>query len=99
MSEPSGWRLFLNLCLAAKDEATLTSLFDVFLTHEERASIETRCLIVNALLEQNQPQRQMAESLNVSISKITRGSNELKRAPESVKQFILEQFRIETTKP
>lgn len=93
MSGQPGWQMFLKLCLAAQDEQTLSTLFDVFLTHEERASIETRCLIVQALLEQTQSQRQIAENLNVSISKITRGSNELKRVSEDIKQFILQDLK------
>lgn len=85
-----GWRSFLELCLAAKDEKILSELFDLLLTPEEKSSLETRCLIIKALLEQKKTQRQMSEYLNVSIAKITRGSNELKRISPKLKQFLQE---------
>jgi TrpR family trp operon transcriptional repressor len=83
-----GWRSFLSLCLAADDEKELTEVLGLFLTPEEKSSIETRCLIVKALLEQKITQRQMSEELEVSIAKITRGSNELKRISPKLLEFL-----------
>ena len=87
---PKGWRCFLDLCLVTKDEKMLSELFDLLLTHEEKSSIETRCLIVKALLDQKAPQRQISDTLNVSIAKITRGSNELKRISAKLKNHLKE---------
>lgn len=87
-----GWRCFLELCQAATDEKILTELFDLLLTPEEKASLETRCLIIEALLQHKVPQRQLAENLQVSIAKITRGSNELKRITPKLKKFLEQQF-------
>jgi len=87
-----GWRYFLDLCLAAKNDKILSELFELFLTPEEKSSIEARCLIVKALLEQKKTQRQMSEDLNVSIAKITRGSNELKRISQKLSQFLQEEL-------
>lgn len=84
-----GWRCFLELCLGAKDEETLSELFDLLLTPEEKSSLETRCLIVEALLDQKKTQRQISEDLQVSIAKITRGSNELKRISPKLRQYLL----------
>ncbi|MBP6918662.1 MAG: trp operon repressor [Gammaproteobacteria bacterium] len=84
-----GWRCFLNWCSATQDKALLTELFDCLLTPEEKESIETRCLIVQALLDQEKPQRQISEDLKVSIAKITRGSNQLKRISEKLKKYLL----------
>lgn len=89
---PKGWRYFLELCMAAEDDKTLSELFGLLLTAEEKDSIETRCLIIKALLEQKLPQRKMSEELNVSIAKITRGSNELKRISVKLKKFLTEHF-------
>lgn len=83
-----GWRTFLDVCLAAKDEKSLSELLEFFLTPEEKSSIESRCLIVKALLEQKKTQRQIAEELSVSIAKITRGSNELKRISPKLMEFL-----------
>jgi TrpR family trp operon transcriptional repressor len=88
MMTNSGWRVFLTLCLAAQDEKTLDEVFDLFLTPEEKSSLETRCLIIKALLDQQKPQRQISDDLHVSIAKITRGSNELKRVSERLKGFL-----------
>lgn len=87
-----GWRSFLKLCHAATDEKMLSELFTLMFTAEERASLETRCLIVKELLEQRKAQRQISEDLQVSIAKITRGSNELKRISPKLKQFLQKQL-------
>jgi TrpR family trp operon transcriptional repressor len=50
--------------------------------------LEMRCLIIKALLDQKNPQREIAENLKVSIAKITRGSNELKRISPQLKAYL-----------
>ena len=57
-------------------------------TQEEKESIATRCLIVVELLKQEKTQRAIAEYSHVSIAKITRGSNELKRMPPKLIEFL-----------
>ena len=74
-----GWHVFTKWCLASKNEKMLSSLFELLLTQEEKESIASRCLIVMELLKHEKTQRDMAADLNVSIAKITRGSNEIKR--------------------
>ncbi len=83
-----GWHCFLNLCSLAKDEKILSEVLDLLLTPEEKSSIETRCLIIKALLTAEKPQRQISEDLHVSIAKITRGSNELKRISEKLLRYL-----------
>ncbi|MCX7091056.1 MAG: trp operon repressor [Legionellales bacterium] len=83
-----GWRCFLDWCVGTQDKALLTELYDCLLTPEEKDSIETRCLIVRELLSQEQTQRQISESLQVSIAKITRGSNQLKRISPKLKAYL-----------
>ena len=85
-----GWQLFLKLCLSAKDEKILSELLTLFLTPEEQESLKARCLIIQALLEKKNPQRQISEDLKVSIAKITRGSNELKRISPELLNFLRE---------
>lgn len=86
--DSDGWRCFLNWCSGTQDHALLTELFECLLTPEEKDSIKTRCLIVRALLDQTQTQRQISESLQVSIAKITRGSNQLKRISPKLKAYL-----------
>lgn len=83
-----GWHCFLQLCLGLKDEKSLSELFDLLLTAEEKESLETRCLIVKELLGGEKTQRKISEDLKVSIAKITRGSNELKRISPRLKKYL-----------
>ncbi len=73
------WLNFVRICAKERDNTRLQQLFDFFLTHEERQSIATRLSLTKALLAEEMTQREMAERLHISIAKITRGSNELKR--------------------
>ncbi len=83
-----GWRQFLHWCHQAEDEKQLDALFDLVLTPEEKSDIATRCLIIKELLAQEASQRDIAKTLNVSIAKITRGSNELKRMKSAIIQYV-----------
>lgn len=84
------WDYFLELCRSAEEREMLSDTLDLFLTPEEKSSVEMRCLIIKELLEQKKPQRKISEDLNVSIAKITRGSNELKRISPKLKLFLLQ---------
>jgi TrpR family trp operon transcriptional repressor len=79
---------FIKLCMQAPDEATLLALFELFFTPEEKIDLGKRYLIIQALLKDDQPQRAMAQDLAVSIAKITRGSNELKRIDDKLLKFL-----------
>lgn len=87
-----GWQQFLTLCQTAKDEKDLSSILEVFLTHEEKENLSMRCLIVQALLAQKKTQREIAKELDVSIANITRGSNELKRLPTDLRNRLLKNL-------
>jgi TrpR family trp operon transcriptional repressor len=79
--QKKSWRRFIRLLLSFEKEQELESFLDLFLTLEEQKDLLNRHAIVQALMFQDQPQRQIAEQLNVSIAKITRGSNCLKTIP------------------
>lgn len=83
-----GWKQFIDLCQETKDDKNLSTLFDLLLTPEEKESIAMRCLIIRELLLQQRTQREIAKNLNVSIAKITRGSNEIKRMKEQFIQYL-----------
>lgn len=83
-----GWQDFLTLCAQTESEAVFEQLFELFLTPEERSALGTRYLIVQELLSGEKPQRQIAEELGVSIAKITRGSNELKRTDSALLDYL-----------
>lgn len=87
------WNTFLSLCLTAKTTQELSKLLGFFLTIDEKENVIDRFLITKALLLGNQSQRDMSDHLNVSIAKITRGSNALKTIDPELKAFLLKQFR------
>ncbi len=88
-----GWQQLLAWCTHVKDEEQLSSLFELLLTHEERVDIAKRCLIIRELLAKKFSQRDIAKNLNVSIAKITRGSNEIKRLSPEILKFIQENSK------
>ena len=83
-----GLNNFIKLCAQCKDEKMLLSLFDLFFTEEEKDDLSLRCLIVHNLLKNKQVQRKIAKDLNVSIAKITRGSNALKRIDTKLLTYL-----------
>jgi TrpR family transcriptional regulator, trp operon repressor len=83
-----GWDNFLQLCLSTKDEKTLSTLLDAFMTMEEKENLAMRYLLIQELIKSEKPQRQIAKDLNISIAKITRGSNVLKKISPKVRQIL-----------
>lgn len=84
----AGWQGFINLCLHTKDEATLQAMLALFLTPEEKIDIARRVLIIQELVKGEKTQRDIAKTLDVSIAKITRGSNELKRLDQAWRDYL-----------
>ncbi len=83
---------FIDLLLSSKDKKTCLSLLDLFLTAEEKTDLEMRFFIVKELLKEEKTQRQIAKDLHVSIAKITRGSNELKRTKHPLLAYLKEKL-------
>jgi TrpR family trp operon transcriptional repressor len=89
-SEETGWRQFLELCLRAKSPEDLDKIFRLHLTKEEQQAVAMRYLIVRELLKGEKTQRDMARALQVSIAKITRGSNSMKLIDQELKDLLLQ---------
>ncbi len=87
--EEDGWWQFLELCNKFQEEKKLNEFFNLFFTHEERADLAKRYLVVRALLQEDLPQREIAKKYNVSIFKITRGSNALKIVKPKLKELLI----------
>ena len=83
-----GWTMFLEWAAAAQEDGQLDEFFRFFLTPDEHESLASRTLIVHDLLKKDKPQRQIAQDNRVSIAKITRGSNELKRIGARLRDFL-----------
>ena len=88
MRDHEGWNMFLELCLKAKSRSRLDALLKLFLTIEEQEHLSSRMEIIQALLEEKLPQREISEKIQVSISQITRGSNALKIISEDLLDFL-----------
>jgi TrpR family trp operon transcriptional repressor len=87
-SAEEGWWRFLKLCTKIKTANEFEELFDLFLTIEEKEALAARFLIVQELLEGKKTQRDIADDLHVSISKITRGSNALKIVSQTLRETL-----------
>lgn len=91
--DDDGWRSFISLCIKCKTPEELDKALNLFLTFEEREDIAKRYLIVKELLQGEKTQREMAETLKVSIAKITRGSNSLKNLDERSRDFLMKKIK------
>lgn len=87
-TKPALFSEFIDLCINAQQEKMLPDLFEFFLTPEERQDIATRLLLVKALLKGDKTQREIAKDSHISIAKITRGSNELKRTDKKFLDYL-----------
>lgn len=87
-----GLKTFIQLLDVAKQNGQLTELFDLLLTQGEREDISLRCLLVRELIAGQKTQRDIAETYQASISKITRGSNSLKQISSKLKSLLINYF-------
>ena len=70
-----------------KDDALIKSFLRRLLTPSEAADIAARWALVKAL-EQKIPQRTIAETLGISLCKITRGSREMKNPDKAFQKML-----------
>ena len=84
------WHSLINLLEAAAKKNHLDDLLRFFLTFEEQEQLADRIVLIQALLKGDKPQRQIAKELDISIAKITRGSNMLKATDEKIKAYLQE---------
>ena len=89
----AGWWRCLALCAEQNTPEEMDTLFNLLLTIEERKDIADRYLIIRDLLKAEKTQREMAADLQVSIAKITRGSNSLKTIGENLRNFLIEKIK------
>lgn len=75
----SDWDAFVTLCASVASKGELEPFFDCFLTPEEKSMMASRLIIFRELLKGERSQRDISAKFSVSIAKITRGSNALKR--------------------
>ncbi len=89
-----GWSEFLTLCHDARSKELLDALFGFLFTHEEKEQLALRVELVKELLKGEKTQREIARHLNISIAKITRGSNALKTISQELRAFIQRHLTV-----
>ena len=82
------WLKVVDLLQQQEDETALHRVLAVLLTPEEQDAIASRLSIMRALIEGSMSQREIAASQGVSIAKVTRCSNYLKRLSEEEKLLV-----------
>ncbi|MGI9280914.1 MAG: trp operon repressor [Endozoicomonas sp.] len=87
MSEKS-WSDVLDLVQSQSDRQALDRVMELLLTPEEQEAVASRLAIMKALLDGEASQREIASRLGVSIAKVTRCSNYLKRLDQQDKQIL-----------
>lgn len=90
--EQSLWAPFIELIQKSDSAEQLAELLDCLFTAEEKQNINDRISLVAQLLQGDHSQRQIAKNLNISIAKITRGSNMLKQISPELMEFLQEQL-------
>lgn len=95
MSEtrPDGQNDFLRFCSQLESQNEFVQWFDLFFTAQERHAMGHRYLIIKELLSGERTQREIAADFNVSIAKITRGSNMLKSMPKAFIRLLKRQMK------
>lgn len=90
--ENKNWDHFIFLCQKAVEKNLLREFLELILTHDEIEAISGRTVIIEELLKKNKTQREIAEHFQISIAKITRGSNALKKLNPKLKEFFGQCF-------
>jgi len=72
---------------SVKDSILLEDFLKALLTPQEYNSVASRWALVR-LLDQGMTQRKIAETLGLSLCKITRGSREMKKEESSFRKMI-----------
>ncbi|MDR8524751.1 trp operon repressor [Shewanella fidelis] len=87
------WDSVLEKVLLQPDHSSLTVLFELLLTEEERSAVAGRLKVFQMLLQGEMSQRQIAHEYQISIATITRCSNYLKHMTTeqrtAIKQLIM----------
>jgi len=86
------WRGFIRLILTASTEKELNELLDLTLTNAEKDDLSVRYAIIKELIANEKPQREIAKTLEISLAKVTRGSNALKTAKPTTKTWWIDKI-------
>jgi len=88
VNEKKSWKSFVQMVLKIKTPRQFEEFAEFVFTQEERDQLATRILLTRELLKEDKTQRQIADEFNISIAKITRGSNSIKRLSDKLRNFL-----------
>lgn len=91
--DEEGWWKLLELLVAVRDVREMDEMLHLFLTRSEREAIADRLSLVRELVCEEKPQRQIAEELGLSISKVTMGSKAVQIISSHLRDFLKERMR------
>lgn|GEM_PF-6682270 len=77
----------MKLC-AALSEDELDKMLNLFLTAAERDDVADRYIILTTMLNSEKTHREIAADYNISLAKVSRGSNAIKTASEYYPEII-----------
>lgn len=89
-NQANHWKELIELLGKANNDKKLSEVLQFFLTADEREQLGSRLVLTKQLLAGELTQRQISETYNISIAKITRGSNELKRVEPEFREYLRE---------
>jgi TrpR family transcriptional regulator, trp operon repressor len=82
----------MNLLENAPKKKARHEIWQLFFTPGELEQLCARYEIIKGLTLENTTQRDLSAKLKLSIAKITRGSNELKRRSPELKEYLSDYF-------
>lgn len=82
----------LDLIINSPDDKIRYELVQTLFTHTELEQLSARFEIIRGLIKNELTQRELAAELKLSIAKITRGSNELKRRSQELLTYLNTKF-------
>ena len=94
MNHTDNWDLLKHVITEAVFDKRLDDVLHFILTPEECQALPKRLVLIECLLEGQASQRAIAEKTGISIAKITRGSNELKRIEPDFKAWLSDKLSI-----
>lgn len=87
------WEQFLELIHHAhRNKKLLVDILELIFTPEEKEQIASRLVLVKELLKGEKTQREISKEFSISIAKITRGSNNLKKISEGLKKYLVKEL-------
>lgn len=87
-SSNGGWDKLIMILSKIRTKNEMNAICNFLFTFEEKEQFGNRILLAQALIDQNSSQREIAKSIGVSISTVTRCSNALKTANTIVKEHF-----------